>query len=72
LATKTENIIKQGRTNPNNFWCDYKVYQLLEDNTLIFASGGIEDLEQTKLVKSFIKRNKKFYIPTNKNIFENE
>lgn len=72
MATKTENIIKQGRNNPNNFWIDYKVYQLLEDNTLMFASGGIEDLEQTELVKAFIKRNKKVYTSTNKNIFENE
>jgi len=72
LTIKTENIIKQGRTNPNNFWIDYKVYQLLQDNTLMFASGGIENLEQTELIKAFIKRNKKVYTPMSKNIFENE
>lgn len=65
MATKKikeiQNVIRQGRTNPNNLWCDYKVYQLLEDDSLVFASGGIEDLDQTKLVESFIKRNKKIY-----------
>ena len=65
MATKTikteENTVKQGKTNSNIFWLNMKAYQLLSDSSLIFSSGGNENLEETELVKSFISRNKKTY-----------
>ena len=59
---ETENTVKQGKQNANNFWCNYKAYQLLEDNSLVLASGGNEVEAETELVQAFIKRNKKVYI----------
>jgi hypothetical protein len=38
-----------------------KAYQLIKDNILVFASGGIEDLEETKQVKLFINKNNILY-----------
>lgn len=65
VKKETENTVKQGKQNANNFWINYKVYQLLEDNSLVLASGGNEIETKTELVKAFIKRNKKVY---NKNV----
>ena len=61
-AVKTEeNTVKQGRNNGNVFWLNMKAYQMIEDSVLLFAGGGIELQEETELVFSFIKRNKKTY-----------
>lgn len=68
---ETENIVKQGKQNANNFWINYKVYQLLESNSLVLSSGGNEIEIETELVKAFIKRNKKVYIK-NITIFDSE
>lgn len=68
---ETENTVKQGKSNFNNFWINYKVYQLLEDNSLVLASGGNEIETETELVKAFIKRNKKVYAK-NTTMFESE
>ena len=68
---ETENTVKQGKSNFNNFWINYKVYQLLEDNSLVLASGGNEIETETELVKAFIKRNKKAYAK-NVTMFESE
>ena len=65
MATKTikteENTVRQGRTNLNVFWINLKAYQLIENSVLTFAGGGREFQEETELVLSFIKRNKKSY-----------
>ena len=58
---ETENTVKQGKSNLNNFWINYKVYQLLEDNSLVLASGGNEIITETELVQAFVKRNKKTF-----------
>jgi hypothetical protein len=73
LAAKkeTENTVKQGKSNNNNFWINYKVYQLLEDNSLVLASGGKEVETETELVQAFIKRNKKVYFK-NVTMFDSE
>lgn len=68
---ETENTVKQGKQNINNFWINYKVYQLLEDNSLVLASGGNEIQTETELVKDFVKRNKKVYTK-NITIFDSE
>ncbi len=68
---ETENTVKQGKSNNNNFWINYKVYQLLEDNSLVLASGGLEIITETELVQAFIKRNKKVYTK-NITIFNSE
>lgn len=68
---ETENIVKQGKQNTNNFWINYKVYQLIEDSSLVLASGGNEIETETDLVKAFIKRNKKVF-SKNITIFESE
>ena len=57
-----ENTVKQGRNNANVFWVNMKAYQMIEDSVLLFAGGGSEKQEDTELVLSFIKRNKKTYI----------
>ena len=56
-----ENTVKQGRNNANVFWVNMKAYQMIEDSVLLFAGGGSEKQEDTELVLSFIKRNKKSY-----------
>jgi hypothetical protein len=59
---KEENLtVRQGNTNKNCYWIEYKAYQLLPNNELVFSAGGICDDSETELVKSFIKRNKKVY-----------
>lgn len=68
---ETENTVKQGKSNFNNFWINYKVYQLLEDNSLVLASGGNEIETETELVRAFIKRNKKVYTK-NITVFDSE
>lgn len=68
---ETESTVKQGKSNFNNFWINYKVYQLLEDNSLVLASGGNEIETETELVKAFIKRNKKVYTK-NVTMFDSE
>lgn len=68
---ETENTVKQGKSNFNNFWINYKVYQLLEDNSLVLASGGSEVLTETELVRAFIKRNKKVF-SKNVTMFDSE
>ena len=65
MATKIikteENTVKQGKTNLNVLWINLKAYQLIENSVLTFAGGGRELQEETELVLSFIKRNKKAY-----------
>lgn len=68
---ETEDIVKQGKSNKNNFWINYKVYQLLEDNSLVLASGGKEIETETELVQQFIKRNKKIF-SKNVTMFDSE
>jgi hypothetical protein len=56
-----ENTVKQGKTNKNIYWIGYKAYQILPNNQLLFAGGGICDDTETELVRTFILRNKKAY-----------
>jgi hypothetical protein len=53
--------VRQGNTNKNCYFIGYKTYQLLPNNELIFAGGGICDDSETELVKAFILGNKKVY-----------
>lgn len=59
---KTEEIVvRQGKQNLNCYWLNMKAYQMLPNEDVVFAAGGEEDIEETALVKAFIKRNKKAY-----------
>ena len=63
---ETENTVKQGNTNKNCYWVNMKAYQMLPNNEIIFAGGGIEIEDETEAVRAFCVRNKKTY-----NTYEN-
>lgn len=65
---ETENTVKQGNTNKNCYWTNMKAYQMLPNNEIVFAGGGIEIEGETEVVREFCVRNKKTY-NTYENVF---
>lgn len=65
---ETENTVKQGNTNKNCYWANMKAYQMLPNNEIIFAGGGIEIEGEIETVRAFCVRNKKTY-NTYENVF---
>lgn len=64
--------IKQFKDGSSNFWIDNHHYCLDENNEIQYVCGGIDKQEYRNLLLQYIKRNKKSYIPREKNIFETE
>lgn len=64
--------IKQFKDGSSNFWIDNHHYYLDKNNELQYACGGIDKPEYRELLLQYIKRNKKFFIPREKSLFEQE
>ena len=64
--------MRQFKDGSSNFWCDGVHYSLNENEDLVFCSGGIDTEERREYMISYIKRNKKKFIPRQSSILENK
>ena len=69
---KDKIVARQFKDGSSNFWCDGVHYNLNENGDLVFCSGGIDTEERREYMFSYIKRNKKKFIPREPSILENE
>ena len=69
---KDKIVVRQFKDGSSNFWCDGVHYSLNENGDLVFCSGGIDTEERREYMFSYIKRNKKKFIPREPSILENE
>ena len=64
--------IKQFREGSSDFWVDSCHYNLNKEGTIVFCAGGIDKQELRDVLLTYIKRNKKVFIPRLANVFETE
>lgn len=65
-------IVRQFREGSSDFWVGNCHYNLNKDNEIVWCSGGIDSEELRAVLLSFIRRNRKSYVPRIPNIFETE
>jgi hypothetical protein len=73
LKSKEDKVqIKQFKDGSSHFWVNDSHYHLNASEELVWCAGGQETNELREAIQSYIKRNKKKFIPRSPNIFERE
>jgi len=70
--TEEKITIKNFKDKSSNWFVDGVHYHLNELGDIIFCAGGIDSEERREALKTFIKKNKKCFVPREKSIFEQE
>jgi len=64
--------IKSFKDGSSSWWVRDAHYFLNEENELLWAAGESDKTELRDAIESFIKRNRKVYVPRSESIFEIE
>lgn len=64
--------IRQFRDSSSNWWVNDSHFYLNASEELIWGAGGAETVELRETIESFIKRNKKKYIPRAPSVLDQE
>jgi hypothetical protein len=71
-STEDKINIKNFRDSSSNWWVRDAHYFLNEENELLWAAGESDKTELRDAIESFIKRNRKVYVPRSESIFDQE
>lgn len=73
MKTKEDKIvISQFKDKSSNFWVSNKHYHLNVLGEVLLVAGGLECKEEKEALESFVRRNKKVYLPREQSILDSE